>query len=147
LMTVTVSVVPPQRAGMATGATNSFFPLGTAAAVASFGAIFSTTIGAAMSDAKLAAAGLPPDSWTQLRAATNAGKFADIAALPGTLNPAATTIARSAFADALSNVFYAAAVAGALAIVATLLLIRVRDLHAVPTARPATAQAPEPSAG
>ncbi|WFE24645.1 MFS transporter [Solwaraspora sp. WMMD937] len=39
LMGISVSVVPPQQAGMASGTANAFFPLGTAVGAAVFGAV------------------------------------------------------------------------------------------------------------
>jgi predicted MFS family arabinose efflux permease len=44
LLGVAVGVVPPARAGTASGAANSFFPLGTATGVAVFGAILTAEV-------------------------------------------------------------------------------------------------------
>lgn len=44
LLGVAVGVVPPARAGTASGAANSFFPLGTATGVAAFGAILAAEV-------------------------------------------------------------------------------------------------------
>jgi hypothetical protein len=48
LLGVTLDVVPRERAGMASGLSNTFFPLGTATGVAAFGAIFTARIDAAL---------------------------------------------------------------------------------------------------
>nr|WP_246361284.1 MFS transporter [Haloechinothrix aidingensis] len=45
LLTVTVTVVPPERTGMASGLTNACSPLGTATGVAAFGALFTALNG------------------------------------------------------------------------------------------------------
>lgn len=60
LLTVTVSVVPAERTGVASGLTNACSPLGTATGVAVFGALFTalggTTTGVAFTSVCLAAA-------------------------------------------------------------------------------------------
>jgi predicted MFS family arabinose efflux permease len=48
LLGVTLDVVPRERAGMASGLSNTFFPLGTATGAAAFGAIFTARIDAAL---------------------------------------------------------------------------------------------------
>jgi EmrB/QacA subfamily drug resistance transporter len=53
LMGVAVSVVPPGRAGMASGLTNACYPLGTATGVAVFGAVFASRLGAGLAHAYL----------------------------------------------------------------------------------------------
>lgn len=104
LLGVTLDVVPADRAGMASGLSNTFFPLGTATGVAVFGAIFTARLHA----------GLP--------------ETAAAAAARGVVQGAA---ARRAFTDALSTICLLAAVAGVIASVAALMLIRARDLQEV----------------
>lgn len=100
LITISVGVAPPERAGMAAGLVNSFFPLGTALGVSGFGAVLSAGVAGAMADS--------PD---EVRAAVSAGRFADVPA-------DAVDAGRIAFTDGLAVV---GVVAAALAIAAAVL--------------------------
>jgi hypothetical protein len=95
---------------MASGLSNTFFPLGTATGVAAFGAIFTARI----------AAELPG------QAALVAGGRFDLVSGP------ALETARSAFAGALSVTCLVAAAAGLAGVVISLLLIRAHDAPSVP---------------
>lgn len=50
MMGLAVAVAPAERAGMASGMSNSFFPIGTALGVAVYGAIMTATIGARITE-------------------------------------------------------------------------------------------------
>jgi predicted MFS family arabinose efflux permease len=110
LLGVTLDVVPAGKAGMASGLSNTFFPLGTAAGVAVYGAIFATRLHAELPE----------------RAATAAAK--------GLIED---ETARRVFTDALSTICLLAAVAGAVASVMALVLIRARDLQVIREPDPA----------
>lgn len=130
LLGVAVGVVPAERAGMASGAANTFFPLGTASGVAAFGAILSHRIDSGLADDRLAQFGLDPASAEQTRLLVAAGRFDQLAAaLPEQVREPVLTAARTAYTDGLSTIFVVAGVAGLLAAVASLLLIRESDLH------------------
>lgn len=75
LMGVAVRVVPPARVGVASGTVNTFFPLGTAIGVAVFGALSSGYVAGALSDAALAAAGVPAELGAAVRELVNAGRL------------------------------------------------------------------------
>ncbi|WP_433324609.1 MFS transporter [Spirillospora sp. CA-294931] len=123
LMGLAVGVVPPERAGMASGLSNTFFPLGTAAGVAGFGALFSGRIGAELSDARLAAHGLDAAAADRARTAVTAGRFDALPSDP------VRDLARTAFTETLAQTCLVAAVAALAAVLAALFLIRARDLH------------------
>lgn len=80
LMGIAVWVVTPDRAGMASGMANTFFPLGTAVGVAIFGVASTAAVGAHDLDGPTRAAalagdlaGLIPDQATAAREAVTAG--------------------------------------------------------------------------
>lgn len=110
LLGVTLDVVPRERAGMASGLSNTFFPLGTATGVALFGAIFTSRIGAELPGRAAAVAG---------------GRF-DL------VSGSDLEAARSAFTGALSTTCLVAAAAGLAGVAISLLLIRARDMEPVP---------------
>ncbi|MDG4762612.1 MFS transporter [Solwaraspora sp. WMMD406] len=106
LMGISVSVVPPQQAGMASGTANAFFPLGTAVGAAVFGAVLAGRVGAGLSDEAVRAAGVAGPTASEVRDLTAAGRFTD-------LPPEVETLARFAFVDGLTTVAWAAAGAAA----------------------------------
>jgi EmrB/QacA subfamily drug resistance transporter len=106
LIGVAIDVVPAHRAGMASGLSNTFFPLGTATGVAVYGAVFTARINA----------DLP------------AGIGAEVAT--GRFTGPDLDAARTAFTGALTWICGAASVAAAVAVVVALTLIRERDLPA-----------------
>jgi predicted MFS family arabinose efflux permease len=110
LLGVTLDLVPAERAGMASGLSNTFFPLGTAAGVATFGAIFTSRIGAE----------LPEHG-----AAVAAGRF-DLVSEP------ARQAAREALTGALGVTCLVAAGAALAAVVISLVLVRSADAHPLP---------------
>ncbi|MFI7445875.1 MFS transporter [Nonomuraea sp. NPDC049714] len=110
LLGVTLDVVPRERAGMASGLSNTFFPLGTATGVAAFGAIFTARIDAALPGQAALVAG---------------GRF-DLVSGPD------LEAARTAFTGALSATCLVAAAAGLAGVVISLLLIRARDIRPLP---------------
>ncbi|GAA5040060.1 hypothetical protein GCM10023259_006850 [Thermocatellispora tengchongensis] len=117
LMTVSVSGVPPARAGMASGLVNAFFPLGTAIGVTVFGALLSAQVGAALADERL-------------RTAVEAGRFAEV---PAT----SLAAARTAFADGIAAIGLAGA---ALALVGALTAAATLRRRASPATPPVPAE-------
>ncbi len=106
MMDLAVSVVPPERAGMASGTANTFFPLGTAVGVAVFGALVSAVVGARVDEPGRVAAG-------------------DFGGLSG----AAAAAAREAYVDGLALVLLAASATAFACALSSLWLIRARDAH------------------
>ncbi|MFB6394124.1 DHA2 family efflux MFS transporter permease subunit [Polymorphospora lycopeni] len=128
LMGISVSVVPPQQAGMASGTANAFFPLGTAVGAAVFGAVLSARIGAGLPDQDLAQHGVSEGEEGGVRQLVASGRFTD---LPADV----TELARIAFADGLSTVAWVAAAAAAVGVAVALLTIPSRRSPADTRAR------------
>lgn len=103
-----VAVVPPEEAGMSSGASSTFQEIGVALGIAAFGALFETRVADRLGSA--AAGGLS-------------------GANPGQALPDA---ARQAFALAANEVFLVAGVTAIVGGLIALALIRERDLHGVP---------------
>ncbi len=124
LLALAVGVVPAARAGTASGAANSFFPLGTATGVAVFGAVLTSKVNATMSAAALG----PVGDADQLRKFVTAGRFDALGdAVPQAARGSVLALARTAYTGALSTVFLIAGVAGLVAAVASLVLVREKD--------------------
>jgi hypothetical protein len=138
LMGIAVGVVPPERAGMASGMTNTFFPLGTATGVAVFGAVFSARIDADLDDSRLAALQVPVDMRQSVRDAVASGQFGQLErALPGAAREPVLDAARTALTAGLAQICVAAAVVSLLAAVASWALIRDKDQLTAPAGEPA----------
>ncbi|MBU8861568.1 MULTISPECIES: MFS transporter [unclassified Micromonospora] len=117
LMNLSVTVVPPRHAGMASGTANSFFPLGTAVGVAVFGAVLAARI-----------ADLFPGSGPA-RDLVEAGR-------PGEVPAPDDVLGRIAFTGALSTVAWVAAAAAVVGVVVALTTVPSRRAAAVaPPAR------------
>jgi EmrB/QacA subfamily drug resistance transporter len=129
LSSAVMAAVPRDRAGMASGALNTFRQLGLALGIAVFGAVFRTGLGGAL-----------PASLHGSAAALAGGRTgAVLAAVPATDRAAAGTAVRHAFAVGLDNTLTVAAAVTFAAGLAVLLLVS-RDRSAAPA--PA---APEPA--
>lgn len=115
MMGLAVAVAPAERAGMASGMSNSFFPIGTALGVAVYGAIMTAIIGSRITDADAAAA-------------VSAGRISDIAATLPDGGEQFAVIARDAFVSGLSTTLLIAGLASLVSAVAALILIRASDV-------------------
>ncbi|WP_070015632.1 MFS transporter [Streptomyces nanshensis] len=129
LLSLAVNVVPASRAGTASGAANSFFPLGTATGVAVFGVILTAKVDDVMSAEKLD--GLVPGSATErLQSLVTAGQFDAVGtAVPETAREQVLTMAHTAYTEALSQIFLVAGIAGLVAAAASLVLVREKDVY------------------
>ncbi|MFM9610505.1 MFS transporter [Streptomyces niveiscabiei] len=133
LMGIAVGVVPPERAGMASGMTNTFFPLGTATGVAAFGAVFGTRIDHDLDDTRLAALHVPEGMRQQVRDSVAAGQFGQLErALPAGAREPVLDAARSALTAGLATILVAAAVISLLAALVSWTLIRDQDQLTAP---------------
>ncbi|MFY1632169.1 MFS transporter [Solwaraspora sp. WMMB335] len=128
LMGISVSVVPSQQAGMASGTANAFFPLGTAVGAAVFGAVLASRVGAKLSDGVVISTGAPAQIAPSVRELTSAGRFAD-------LPPSVVDAARAAFAGGLAAVAGVAAAAAAVGVVVALVTIPPRGEVPEPAVR------------
>ncbi|MFJ1729955.1 MFS transporter [Streptomyces sp. NPDC088254] len=133
LLSLAVNVVPPSRAGTASGAANSFFPLGTATGVAVFGVVLTSKVNDVMSAGALGEHAVPDSAGGQLRRLVTAGQFdAVAAAVPGTARGPVLSLARSAYTEALSQIFLIAGIAALVAAAASLVLVRDKDTYETP---------------
>jgi EmrB/QacA subfamily drug resistance transporter len=130
LLALAVKVVPPSRAGTASGAANSFFPLGTATGVAVFGVVLSGTVSDVMSTTALRGHSVPEGTAGHLRRLVTAGQFdAVAAAVPEATRGPVLALARSAYTEALSQIFLIAGIAALAAAAASLVLVRDKDTY------------------
>ncbi|MFD3702138.1 MFS transporter [Nocardia sp. NPDC058658] len=127
LLDIAVSVVPANQAGTASGAVNSFFPLGTSASVAVYGALFTGAIGASLSDDALRAAGVPQGATDSVRELTTAGQLDAAAGLAPQASAAIRDLAATGYTDGLSTLFLVSGIGALLCGVAGALLVRDRD--------------------
>jgi EmrB/QacA subfamily drug resistance transporter len=143
LASTAVGVVEPGRAGMASGANSTFRQVGIATGVAVLGSIFSSRLSGAMDDA-LAPTPLAARS-KDLGQALTTGRSG---ALLDQLTPAQRGLAghaiQQSFATALNSISLVAAIVAGVAGVATMLLIRQRDV--VFAAHPGAEPVPVPAA-
>jgi EmrB/QacA subfamily drug resistance transporter len=133
LASAAVGVVPPARAGMASGINSTLRSVGLATGIAALGAIFTAqlrnTITGRLAGTPLAshahaiAAGLgsPKSSGAQ-------------SGLTAAARQAAATAARAGFAGSLNTILLIGAVIAAIAAITSITLIRGRDFAAVPAA-------------
>ena len=142
LASTAIGVVPPYKAGMASGVNSTFRQVGIATGIAALGSVFTSVIGDHLAGA------LPPSLAGSAGSMVNAvrqGSVGQIIAGVPTADRAAVALAlRSSFASALNDLLYVtAAIAFAGAVCATLLIRRKDfqsqdDSKAGPTPRAAT---------
>jgi EmrB/QacA subfamily drug resistance transporter len=147
LASTAVGVVPPSRAGMASGINSTLRSVGLATGIAALGAIFAgqlrTTVARRLAATPLAAhahaiaAGLGGPNASGARSGLTAAPRRAVA-----------TAARAGFADSLNKVLLIGAAVAAVAAVASLTLIRSRDFATEPAASGTEASHPaaEPAA-
>ena len=127
LASTAVGVVPPQRAGMASGINSTFRQVGIATGIALLGTLFSNNV----KDEVLARVSAVPGlsrSGPQIAAAVQSGEIRNvIARLPGHARPAVGMITRAAFTTGLNRILLVAAVIAMVSGVISLAAIRGRD--------------------
>ena len=149
LASTAVGVVPPQRAGMASGINSTFRQVGIATGIALLGSLFASKI---VADVKASVAGVPGLSGkgAQIAAAVQSGqarKF--ISALPPRAQQSAELLTRGAFTAGLNQILLVAAIIALASGVISLAAIRTRDFAQQRAAAPASAgtgSAPAPDA-
>jgi len=134
LASTAVGVVPPQRAGMASGINSTFRQVGIATGIALLGTLFSNNV----KDEVLARVAAVPGlsrSGPQIAAAVQSGEIRYvIARLPEHARLAVVTITRAAFTAGLNRILLVAAVIALVSGVISLAAIRGRDF--APQQRP-----------
>ncbi|MCZ9309900.1 MFS transporter [Corynebacterium uberis] len=136
LMDLSVSVVPPEKTGTASGIANTSMPLGTSFGVALYGAYLSNHIGDKFD-------GVPQ----QLIDATEAARFD----LIDMYAPQYGELARTTFVEGLHGIFIMAAIFATIGALACALFIREKDIRTAEqdmgVSRPRSGQAPSPRRG
>jgi EmrB/QacA subfamily drug resistance transporter len=148
LASATVSVVPPERAGMATGATSTFRQVGISTGIAGLGAIFLNQIRPATVHALAAApdgAAVLAHSSGLTAAISGGGIRAAAASLPAGA-PRATLITayRVGFTSTFNHLMIIAAVIAFVGAVGALILVRQRDFVPSVSAEDQDHRAPAP---
>ncbi len=127
LASTAVGVVPPQRAGMASGINSTFRQVGIATGIALLGTLFSNNV----KDEVLARVAAVPGlsrSGPQIATAVQSGQIRNlIARLPEHARPAVGMITRAAFTTGLNGILLVAAVIALVSGVVSLAAIRGRD--------------------
>ena len=127
LASTAVGVVPPQRAGMASGINSTFRQVGIATGIALLGALFSNKVTSEVLTQVSAVPGLARRG-PQIAAAVQSGKIGSvIGTLPGSARQAVGTITRTAFTTGLNHILLVAAVIALVSGVVSLAAIRGKD--------------------
>jgi EmrB/QacA subfamily drug resistance transporter len=127
LASTAVGVVPPQRAGMASGISSTFRQVGIASGIALLGSLFSNKVHSEVLAGVRTIPGLAR-SGPQIAAAVQSGKIGSvIGTLPASARQAAGTITRSAFTTGLNHILLVAAVIALVSGVISLAAIRGQD--------------------
>ncbi|WP_441249249.1 MFS transporter [Kitasatospora sp. McL0602] len=132
---VTIGVVPPEKAGMASGMGETFQQVGVAIGIAGFGALFHhQVVDSFVHSTAGAQAGTAADGLGKLAATQGSSGAAQAA--PAGLGDVVAAAARSAFVHGLTNVMAICAVVAAVGALIAFVFIRTRDLHASAQAAP-----------
>ncbi len=158
IASATISVVPPERSGMASGASSTFRQVGLATGIAALGAVFLAQIRPATVNALAASAPgrTVLDLGTRVSTAISQGLVRQtVAALPiGGMRHALLSSYRTGFASTFDHLMAIAAVIAAIGGLAALALVRQRDFVpsisleealVAPLAEPDATAEPEPA--
>src|SRR5271165_304552 len=127
LASTAVGVVPPQRAGMASGINSTFRQVGIATGIALLGTLFSNKVHSEVVAGVKAVPGLA-GSGPRIAAAVQSGKIGSvIGTLPGSARQAVGTITRTAFTTGLNHILLVAAIIALVSGVISLAAIRGQD--------------------
>ncbi len=127
LASTAVGVVPPQRAGMASGINSTFRQVGIATGIALLGALFSSEVKSTVLARVTAVPGLA-HSGPQIATAVQSGEIASvISKLPAPARQAVGEITRTAFTTGLNRILLVAAIIALVSGVVALAAIRGKD--------------------
>jgi EmrB/QacA subfamily drug resistance transporter len=127
LASTAVGVVPPQRAGMASGISSTFRQVGIATGIALLGALFSNQVRNDVLARVSAVPGLAR-SGPRIAAAVQSGEIGPvIAKLPAPARQAVGTITRTAFTTGLNRILLVAAIIALVSGLVSLAAIRGKD--------------------
>jgi EmrB/QacA subfamily drug resistance transporter len=128
-----IGVVPPQKAGMASGINNTFRQVGIATGVAALGALFQTQVSSKLSELAPSA----PSSFAD--AVSSGGIHAAVQAAPAGSRAQLTTAANQAFISGFNEILLVGAVIALVGAVLGFALVRSSDFVGQPAAEPAAA--------
>jgi EmrB/QacA subfamily drug resistance transporter len=141
LASTAIGVVPPQKAGMASGVNSTFRQVGIATGIAALGSIFTSAIQSHLSGA------LPPSLAGQTGSMVNAIRQGSVgqllASVPAADRGVVGLALRSSFADALNELLYVTAGVAIIGAVCAAVLIRSKDFHQPEGGAPGAAGAPQ----
>jgi EmrB/QacA subfamily drug resistance transporter len=127
LASTAVGVVPPQRAGMASGINSTFRQVGIATGIALLGTLFSNKVSNDVISGIAGVRGLAGQA-TQIATAVKSGQIGNVIShLPGPARRSAELVVRSAFTTGLNQILLVAAVIALVSAVISLAAIRSRD--------------------
>ena len=127
LASTAVGVVPPQRAGMASGINSTFRQVGIATGIALLGTLFSSQVKSSVQTGVAAVPGLARQG-PKIAAAVQSGEVGQlIAKLPPQTRQKVGMITHAAFATGLNRILLVAAIIAFVAGVVALLAIRGKD--------------------
>jgi EmrB/QacA subfamily drug resistance transporter len=132
LASTAIGVVPPQRAGMASGINSTFRQVGIATGIAGLGSLFSHKVRTEI-ESLLAHAphiGAPAVHKLAEGVSQGSGVGGGLSKLPAAARPAAIHAVRSGFVAGLDQIFLIGAALTLVSAVLTLILIRSRDFEA-----------------
>jgi EmrB/QacA subfamily drug resistance transporter len=138
LASTAIGVVPPDKAGMASGINNTFRQVGIATGIAALGSIFTSVIQSHLTHA------LPPSlagSTARIVTAVRQGSVGQLlASVPVTDRAAVGAALRSSFAAALNDLLYVTAGLAVVGAACAVLLIRRQDFQSSASPEPAAVQ-------
>src|SRR5579872_4684916 len=141
LASTAIGVVPPPKAGMASGVNSTFRQIGIAAGIAALGSIFNSALLHNLASAPAVASAAP-----HVAAMVRQGQVGRLlAGLPAARRGAVAAAIRSAFAAGLNDLLYVTAGIALIGAVCALLLIRSKDF--VSRTEPPAAPAGDAGAG
>ncbi len=130
LASTAVGVVPPQRAGMASGINSTFRQVGIATGIALLGTLFSGQVKDVVQSRVAATPGLAHEG-PQIATAVQSGRVGTlIQTLPPQARQQVATITRTAFTTGLDHILLVAAIIAFVSGVVSLLTIRSKDFAA-----------------
>jgi predicted MFS family arabinose efflux permease len=127
LASTAVGVVPPQRAGMASGINSTFRQVGIATGIALLGSLFASKVTNEVIARAAAVPGLSGRG-AEIAGAVKSGQVQHLfASLPGTVRPQVAAVTKAAFTAGLDQILLVAAIIALVAGIISLAAIRTKD--------------------
>ena len=144
LASTAIGVVPPERAGMASGINSTFRQVGIATGIAGLGSVFAHKVRTEIESLLAHAPHLNAHTVHGLAEGVSQGSGVGggLSRLPAAARPAAIHAVRSSFVAGLNEIFLIGAVLTLVSSVLTLILIRSKDFEAGAARGPNTAEQP-----